>query len=188
MNKPGLFEGIIVAIVISLAGGILAEFFAVFGPTHMGIRLWLPLLVSGYLIYLLKRSEEHTGRIVMLALWFFLTVGGLLLEASLITFIVIQLAAIWIIRSLYFHASVLPSLLDLGLVGLGQIAAVWALLQTGSVMTSIWSFFLTQSLFVLIPAFKRNRDLGNHHNPVEQNRFQSAHRVALDAVRKLSTQ
>ncbi len=188
MNKPGLFEGIIVAIVISLAGGILAELVAVFAPTHMGIRLWLPLLVSGYLIYLLKRSEDHKGRIVMLTLWFFLTLGGLLLDASLITFIVIQLAAIWIIRSLYFHASVLPSLLDLGLVGLGQIAAVWALLQTGSVMTAIWSFFLTQSLFVLIPAFKRNRDLGNHHNPVEQNRFQSAHRVALDAVRKLSTQ
>ena len=123
----------------------------------------------------------------MIAIWSIATLTSMLLDTSLISFLLVQAASIWVVRSMYFHTSVLPALLDLGLVTFGLVATAWAILQTSSVMIAIWCFFLTQSLFVLIPGFANNRDKKGSFNPVEVDRFQSAHRVALDAVRKLST-
>jgi hypothetical protein len=149
-------------------------------------RILVSVLALGYLVYLLKHSDERTGRVVMVALWLIATLTCTLLDSSLISFLIVQAASIWIIRSLYFHTSVLPALLDLGLVAFGLVATAWAILQTGSAMTAIWCFFLTQSLFVLIPGFADTNDKASSFIPVEADRFQSAHRVALDAVRKLS--
>ncbi len=187
MKAPGLFEGIVVAIGASIGGGILTALLPVVSPEYTAVRILLSALAIGYLLYLMKRSNERTGRIVMVALWLIATLGSLLAGTSLLYFALIQVAAVWITRSLYFHASVLPALLDLGLVCFGLVASAWAIFQTGSVMTAIWCFFLTQSLFVLIPGISSNRDSQSSFNPAAQDRFQSAHRVALDAVRKLST-
>ena len=187
MKAPGLLEGITLAIGASLAGGILAALLPIILSEYSSTLVLVSILVLGYLIYLLKRSNERTGRVIMVALWSIATLGCLLLDTSLFSFLLVQAATIWIVRSLYFHTSVLPALLDLGLVALGLLATAWAILQTGSVMTAIWCFFLTQSLFVLIPRFAGTSDTTSSLNPVETDRFQSAHRVALDAVRKLST-
>ena len=187
MKTPGLLEGITVAIGASLGGGILAALLPIVLNDYTSSRILISVLVLGYLIYLLKRSNEHTGRVVMIAIWSIATLACLLLDTSLISFLLVQVASIWIVRSLYFHASVLPALLDLGLVTFGLVATAWAILQTGSAMTAIWCFFLSQSLFVLIPGFANRHDKTGSFNPVEVDRFQSAHRVALDAVRKLST-
>lgn len=187
MKAPSLFEGIVVAIGASIGGGILTALLPIVTSEYTAVRILLSLLAISYLLYLMKRSNERIGRIVMLALWLIVTLGSLLAGTSLIYFALIQIAAIWITRSLYFHASVLPAFLDLGLACFGLVASAWAILQTGSVMAAIWCFFLTQSLFVLIPVFSSNHDTQGCSNPVEQDRFQSAHRVARDAVRKLST-
>jgi len=187
MKAPSLFEGIVVAIGASLGGGILTAMLPIVTSEYNAIRILLSVLAISYLLYLMKRSNERTGRIVIIALWLSVTLGCLLLGTSLTWFALFQVASIWIIRSLYFHTSILPALMDLALTGFGLVAAAWAILQTGSTMTAIWCFFLSQSLFVLIPGFCSRRDAQSCSNPVEQDRFQSAHRVALDAVRKLST-
>jgi len=187
MKAPGLFEGIVVTIGASIGGGILTAVLPVVTSEYTALRILLSVLAISYLLYLMKRSNEHTGRVLVIAAWLIATLGSLLAGTSLIYFALIQVAAVWITRSLYFHASVLPALLDLGLVAFGLVASAWAILQTGSVMTAIWCFFLTQSLFVLIPAISSDRDPQSCFNSVEQDRFKSAHRVAMDAVRKLST-
>ena len=187
MKAPGLLEGITLAIGASLGGGILAALLPTVLSENTSARILISILGLGYLIYLLKRSNERTGRVVMVALWLIATLACILLDTSLAGFLLVQATLIWVVRSLYFHGSVLPALLDLGLVASGLVASAWAILQTGSVMTATWCFFLTQSLFVLIPAFAGNRDDASCLSPVEADRFQSAHRVALDAVRKLST-
>jgi hypothetical protein len=187
MKTPSLFEGVVVAIVASLGSGILTAMLPIVTSEYNGIRILLSVLALGYLLYLMKRSNERTGRVVMVVIWLTVTLASLLLGASLTWFALVQLASIWIIRSLYFHTSILPSLLDLALVGFGLITASWAILQTGSVMTATWCFFLCQSLFVLIPVFRNRRHNQDGFIAVEQDRFQSAHRVALEAVRKLST-
>ena len=187
MKTPGLLEGITLAIGASLGGGLLAALLPTVFSENTSARILISILGLGYLIYLLKRSNERTGRVVMVALWFIATLACILLDTSLAGFLLVQAGLIWVVRSLYFHASVLPALLDLGLVCLALVASAWAILQTGSVMTAIWCFFLTQSVFVLIPGFASARDNASCFNAVEVDRFQSAHRVALDAVRKLST-
>ncbi len=187
MKAPGLLEGITVAIAASVGGGVLAALLPVVLSDYSGTRVLVSVLALGYLLYLLKRSNERTGRVVMIALWLVTNLVCMLLDISLVSFLLVQATSIWIVRSLYFHTSVLPALLDLGLVTFGLVGSAWAILQTGSVMTAIWCFFLTQSLFVMIPDFSSQSDKASNFNPAEADRFQSAHRVALDAVRKLST-
>jgi len=187
MKSPGIFEGITLAIGASLGGGILAALLPIIFSEYTSARILISILALGYLVYLLKRSDERTGRVVMVVLWLIATLASTLLDTSLVGFLLIQAGLVWVVRSLYFHASVLPALLDLGLICLALVASAWAILQTGSVMTAIWCFFLTQSLFVLIPGFASGDDHASCFNTVEADRFQSAHRVALDAVRKLST-
>jgi len=187
MKAPGMLEGITLAIGASLGGGILAALLPIVFSEYTSARILISILALGYLIYLLKRSDERTGRVVMVALWLITTLACMLLDTSLLGFLLVQAVLIWVVRSLYFHASVLPALLDLGLVALALVASAWAILQTDSIITAIWCFFLTQSLFVLIPGFASTHDDASCFNPVEADRFQSAHRVALDAVRKLST-
>ncbi len=187
MKAPGLLEGIMLAIGASLGGGMLATLLPTVLSENASSRVLLSMLGLGYLVYLLKRSNERTGRVVMVALWLIVTLTSTLLDISLVGFLLVQVGLLWMVRSLYFHASILPSLLDLGLVAFALLASTWAILQTGSVMTAIWCFFLTQSLFVLIPGFATEGDNTSCFDPPEADRFQSAHRVALDAVRKLST-
>lgn len=187
MKKPGILEGTGVAIVASLASGVLGALLPLLVSQATSARIVIASLALAYLIFLLNRSEERSGRIVVMASWFIVTSSVWILDFSLLWFVLCQAATIWIIRSLYFHSSVLPALFDLGLIAFGLTASAWALLQTGSVVMATWCFFLTQSLFGLIPGFA-----GFGHSPADintyhQDRFQSAHRVALDAVRKLST-
>jgi hypothetical protein len=187
MKAPGILEGITLAVGASLGGGILVTLLPIVLSENTSARILISMLGLGYLVYLLKRSDERTGRVVMVALWFIATLACMLFDTSLLSLLLVQATLIWVVRSLYFHTSLLTALLDLGLVALALVATAWAILQTGSVVTAIWCFFLTQSLFVLIPGFSSARDNASCFNAVETDRFQSAHRVALDAVRKLST-
>ena len=98
MKAPGLLEGLVVAIGASIGGGILTALLPVVSSEYTAIRILLSVLAIGYLLYLMKRSNEHTGRVLMLAVWLIATFGSLLLGTSLIHYALIQVAAIWITR------------------------------------------------------------------------------------------
>ena len=87
-------------------------------------------------------------------------------------------------RSLYYHSSVIPALMDLGLSGLGLAAGIWALVQSGSFFLGFWCFFLVQALFVAIP----NSMQRNSKEPEwgSDDAFHRAHRTAEAALRRLS--
>lgn len=187
MKKPGLLEGTGVAIIASLASGVLGALLPLLVSQATSARIVLASLALAYLIFLIKRSSERSGRILVMAAWLAVTLSAWMLDISLLWFVLSQAATIWIIRSLYFHSSVLPALFDLGLVAFGLTASAWAMMQTGSIVMATWCFFLSQSLFGLIPSFARSNDSPLDLNAEHNDRFQSAHRVALDAVRKLST-
>ena len=63
---------------------------------------------------------------------------------------------------------------------LATAAGVSAYLYTQSALLGIWCFFLTQSLFTLIPAAP---GLAGAAGP---DRFEQAHRTAESALRRLS--
>lgn len=187
MKKPSFFEGVAVALLIAVVSAA-ATFVA--GQLFFSDTL-LYLLISiigfAYVCYLLARSGEKTGRVSVVLVWFFLSLAGFLFLPSFVFFAVLQLGFIWLLRSLYFHNSVLAAIADLGLFMLAFIVAAWSWFNTQSVFISVWSFFLTQALFVLIPSRTNSSSKPCHSNSDGSERFETAYRAAENAVRKLAT-
>jgi len=186
MKTTTFFDGVLVALVTSLVGSashyVLSSLFA----DNLVIRFLISSLTLAYILYLLNRSNEKTGRITVIATWSVITILTWLVWPPAPLFILINLAAIWLIRSLYFYSSLFSSLADLALTTISIVVAFWAASHTDSLFLSLWCFFLTQALFVLIPssmkASKPNTNATNHNAD-----FQHAYQVAEAAVQKLST-
>jgi len=183
MSKPTMLDGVTLAMVISLgaaAGSLLLGSFIVYG-------LLFELLLYGaalaYLLYLLKRSHARIGRVLVIGAWALASLACWWFDVALLQQVLLQAGLIWLVRSLYFHSSLTVAALDFGLVSAGLAASAWAMLNTGSLAAALWSFFLVQALFCWLPqvsARQSARDAARH------SPFQTAHRVAEDAVRKLS--
>lgn len=193
MKQPTFFEGVAVAIITSLAGSIMFTVLAsVFNGSFL-VRLIIAGLGLAYILYLLTRSRERIGRVTVFAVWVLVTIVTWFMTPSLLMYTLVHIGLIWLVRSLYFYSSILPSLGDLALNGLSLASAIWAATHTSSVFLSIWCFFLMQALFVYIPTIvyiptsRRNQSgagLVNLHN---DDRFQRAYCVAETAVRKLTS-
>jgi len=186
MNRPSFFEGVAVALIVALfsAAGIyvLSRLFFSDFPLY----LLITAVSLAYICYLLARSGEKTGRVSVVVLWFVITMAGFLFLPSLIFFVFLQLGFIWLLRSLYFHNSVLAALADMGLFALSLIVASWSWFNTQSVFISVWSFFLTQALFVLIPSPLSKKTAVCQASSAGDDRFETAYRAAESAVRKLA--
>lgn len=183
MKTPSFLEGVALALAISLMGGVLYTALNSIMPTQAVINLLIPLLSLGYLIYLLRRSNQRIGRISVVLIWLVVAAFIWLFEPPFMLYLMMHIGLIWLIRSLYCYSSMLTSLADLGLNGLALAAGVWALLQTGSFILSLWSFFLVQALFVAIP--RRINARSTQLDQTNPEPFQRAYRSAEAAVRKL---
>lgn len=185
MSRPSFLEGVGVALVIAAVAGMTLS--ALSPPWSMSAVLY-PLVAAvafAYLIYLLRRSRERVGRVAVVVFW--LVGAGVLWLAQppLLLYVAAHLGMIWLIRSLYFHASVLSALADLGLSGFSLIAALWAANQTGSLFMTLWSLLLVQALFVAIPASFRKG--AGADDAGESDEFQRAHANAEAALRRLTS-
>jgi hypothetical protein len=186
MKTPGIIDGVVVAVLIAVGAGIASLLLGGFvgrGLLFNLVLLWAALV---YLIYLLRRSDARIGRVVTLAGWAAASFACWLFDVPLLHQALAQAGFIWLVRSLYFHNSLLAAALDFGLVAAGGAAGAWALINTGSPAAVLWSFFLLQALFCWIPGLAQSGDEESRLRRQERCRFQSAHRVAVDAVRKLS--
>ena len=186
MNSPGILDGIVVAFAISLGAGAIA---LLFGGFVSYANLFNALLLGAtlvYLVYLMRRSRARVGRIVAIGAWASASLACWFFDLPLFEQVLIQAGFIWLIRSLYFHGSIFAAVLDFGLVSVGLAAASWAMLNTGSLAAALWSFFLVQALFCWIPDLAQRQSGIDSPRAHESGSFQSAHRVALDAVRKLT--
>jgi len=187
MKRPNFFEGVIVGVVASItASALFATLIWFFNPATV-----LELIVSGisfgYILYLLTRSHEKTGRIVVLTAWSVIAMLAWMLSLPLTLFIFVHVALLWLIRSLYFYSSLLSSLIDMGLTGLSLAVALWAGMHSSSLFLSIWCFFLIQALFVIIPTRMNKPATNQLITPDRKDAFESAYRSAEIALRQLST-
>ena len=184
MRTPTFLEGALVALAASLIGSVLHTAMTFLGLTGAP---WLLVgsLGLGYALYLLWRSPVRFGRVAALAAWG--AGAGLLGLAapSLALYVGLQVAALWLLRSLFFHARPVAALADLVLSGGALAAGLWALAHTGSLLLGLWCFFLVQALFVLIPQGSAPRRVAG--TLAAEDRFETAHRVAEAAVRRLVT-
>jgi len=186
MKSPGIIDGLIVAFVISLGAGAFNLLLGGFIGYGNAFNLVLLAAALTYLLYLFKRSTARVGRVVWLAAWATLSLACWFFEAPLFEQVLIQAGFIWLTRSLYFHGTLFAAALDFGLMSAGLAAGAWAMVNTGSLAAALWSFFLIQSLFCWIPDLGRKQGAEIYRGQPDHSAFQSAHRVALDAVRKLT--
>ncbi len=187
MKRPTLLEGVSVAIAASATGGV---FFSVLGsvlPTGSVSRLLITGFGLTYVIYLLSRSDERIGRITVLTTWLAASGTIWLLSPSLPLYLLLHVGMLWVIRSLYFYSSVLSSLADLGVNVLSLATTVWAALETGNAFLIIWCFFLSQALFVFIPAAIGPHESKHTNRNAGEDRFEQAYREAEAALRKYSS-
>lgn len=182
-RPPTFLGGAAIAFVFAATG---AAMFAALTPwlaSHLAIRGIAIALGGAYTLYLLSRSEERTGRIATVAAWCVATTLSIVFVSALPLLLICQVAVIWLIRSLYFHGSIVTALADLGIGALALACAIWAAKSSGSMFLSVWCFFLVQALFVALPtdiAAKAQRDDG------DDQPFKRAERSAAAAMRRIA--
>jgi hypothetical protein len=186
MRAPGFLQGVGIALLASLLGEVM---FVALAPL-LGSVTALHLVIAGasfsYLLYLLRCSGVRLGRVTTLLGWLSITVATAWMGPPLILYVLVHVAMIWLVRSLYFYSSLLPALADLGLNLVAVAAVVWATAQSGSLLLALWCFFLLQALFVFIPR-NGNRPSSAPAGVVrEEERFEQARAAAQAALRKLS--
>jgi hypothetical protein len=182
VKRPGFLQGVLLAaalgVVASVMGTVLTPLFGL--PAV--VRMLIPALGLAYVLYLLARTDERTGRVTALALWATMAVMSWWLAPSLPFYLAIHAGAIWLLRSLYFYAGFVPALCDLGLSVASIALTVWAAMHSGSLFLATWCFFLVQALFVAIPRDIRGRERAVA--PHNEN-FDRARRQAEAALQQL---
>ncbi|MEJ1297505.1 MAG: hypothetical protein RPU64_03000 [Candidatus Sedimenticola sp. (ex Thyasira tokunagai)] len=186
MKTATFTDGVVIAVTAAVAGTLLFTLINTILPVAATLYLLVTVGTALYLVYLLKRSTQSVGRIVTLALWLSASMVAWFSGVQLPLYLLLQIVMIWLTRSLYFYSSLLPTMADLGLNILALAAAYWVFIQTQSIALTLWSFFLTQALFVYIPPSMKEKTTSTGHTQTKTDRFNQAHQAAQAAVRKLS--
>lgn len=188
MKRPTFLHGVIVAAVLGFFASAIVATLTPFVGLGTVVRLVIPALALAYLLYLFSRSKERLGRVTALSAWIVLAVAAWWVGPPLPLYLLIHVAAIWLLRSLYFYSGLVPALMDLGISTLSISATVWAITRSGSVFLATWCFFLVQALFVAIPPALAKKRTEQRSTPVESEQFETARRQADQALRQLFTQ
>jgi len=181
-DRPGFFGGVAIAFMFAVVGAALFASLTPWFAPSLAIRLISTVLGGSYTLYLLWCSGERTGRIVTVATWCMSAAMIGWLAPALPQFLIAHVALIWLVRSLYFHSSIVTALYDLGLGTLALAIAIWAAKSSNSLFLTTWCFFLVHALFVVLPSgtpAAAPADAGNNQP------FQRARRSAEAALRRL---
>ena len=138
MTRPNFYEGVLVALIASLIGGLVFTMLLSLFSGGLVLRLVVAGIAFAYVMYLLARSRERTGRLTVITIWMIISAVTLFVGVPLSVYLVVHLCMIWLIRSLYFYSSVVSSLIDLGLNFMSLGAAIWAGTQTNSIFLSMY--------------------------------------------------
>jgi hypothetical protein len=187
MKRPSFIHGVIVAAILGFFASAIVATLTPFVGLSAVLRLVIPGLGLAYLLYLFSRSPERVGRVTTLSLWSALAAVTWWIAPPLPFYLLIHVAAVWLVRSLYFYAGVMPALMDLGLSALSISATVWAITRSGSIFLATWCFFLVQALFVTIPPALKGKQKTLRNTPVDNENFERAKRQADQALRQLFT-
>jgi len=154
---------------------------------HGLIYLLVPGLSFTYFLCIGPYRIRQSGWISSLLLWFAFTLLLWLLSPSLTEYVLLHVAAVSGMRSLFFHKNLMLVLMDFMLSLFALAAAVWAASHTGSIFLAVWCFFLVQAAFVLLPGFRRDTSTGSG-SIVHSQQFDTALRKAEEALRKVVNQ
>ncbi len=183
MKRPTFLEGVGVALVASIVGGVLYAVLALLFGWESLLRALIAGLGLAYILYLLNRSQARVGKVTVVSFWLAGAVALWLLHPPFTVYLFFHAGAVWLVRSLYFYGGLIPAVLDLALIAFGLVAAIWAVIGTGSMFVALWCFFLCQALFTGIPRILRPK----RPEPASDAPFERAHRAGQAALRALSS-
>ena len=188
MKRPSFFEGVGLALLFAGAGSVLFTLLAPWFGAALLLRGLCSASALAYVLYLVARSRLRSGRVTLFVAWTVVAAVIAVLSPSLLIMVVAHLVVMWLLRAVLFHTSLLTALADLALSGLALAAACWALLATGSVFVTLWSLWLVQAAFALLPAHLGDQRRSRQHDHDRAQRFKRAARSAEQALRTLSSQ
>lgn len=186
MKQISVFEGILIGILLLLFCAPLWAMLAIALPFCLALSSLVSLAALAYFLYLLWRLPYRPGKLLL-----GVTSCLLLLPAfvflSLPALVLLSAGCLWMLRSWLRYRSPLSGVCDALLIAFGLAAAVWAALQTGSILISLWCFFLVQALFCLIPRqfSKKTADRAATTVCRPEGGFDEAFAAAEQALRRL---
>lgn len=182
MKAPSFWRGATLALVLSVAGTLAYKALAPLAGAGPGIKLLVPALGLAYLLALLARHRVRAGHLAGVGAWALTAVLLWVFDPALWAWLLAQTMLIWLLRCLYVHDSLSAALLDAGLNGIALAAALATAFQTSSLFLCLWSFFLVQALYVLIPS--RPSAAPPH---AQVSAFDQSERAARAALGRLAT-
>ncbi|MBK1718512.1 hypothetical protein CKO27_12825 [Thiocystis violacea] len=173
----------LIALIAALLASVFHLAFSLVLPRGDAAQLIVIGLGLGYGLYLLGRSRERAGRVLLVFVWLAISLVVAALFAGVWPQILTQIGLVWLTRVVYHQPDPLAALLDLGLLLLGLATAVWTLERTGSLFLMVWTLFLIQALFTRIPSL-----IGSARGvPPRTDPFDTAERAAERALRRLAS-
>jgi hypothetical protein len=151
MKRHTLVRGIVVAALLAVTGGALHGALTLYFPPAAVLRLTLGLVAAAYVLHIVAYADIRSGRIVVALGWLVCTTLLAVITPPLALFVVIQAMLLWLVRALCCHGSPLPALADFVLSALALAAGIASTRHTGSIMLGLWTVFLVQAFFVVIP-------------------------------------
>jgi len=182
MKRPSFWHGVAVALVLSIVGALAFPLIKLLLGHGLALRGLIAGLGFAYLLVLLHESQVAVGRIVTVVVWLVLTACLFLFDPTLWVWLLVQVGLIWLVRCLNLHGSLHAALADAGLNGLAVAAGLSTALHTHSVFLTLWTFFLIQALYALIPKLRGSSAQPETH----AEGFEQAYRTAEAALRRLS--
>jgi hypothetical protein len=151
MHRPTLLEGVLVALVLSLSVSPLVVLVQLAVGSLLAWKIGVMAMAYTYICYLLMRSGRRSGRVTLGVLALTVLLAGLVCNLRFPTVLLLCVTLIWGMRSFAYSRSLVSTVLQGVVSGLGCGAALTMYGHSGSPALAIWSFFLVQAAFVLIP-------------------------------------
>ncbi len=186
MKRPSLLAGIAFAFVVAIFAAPLWWGLKTTLPFFWALRIGTVVPYLAYCTYLLLAARARVGIITLPAVN--LVIGVILFSLPISNSLVVSTFAVLVTlnRSLLFHRSLVSVASDGMVSGLGLMFAGYLFSATGSVPAALWSFFLVQSVFVMIPP--RFSEGGLPFSSAEKDEvdpFQRSQRQAHEALQRL---
>ena len=151
MKRPTILAGIAFAFVVAVFAVPAWWALSVALPGALAFRI---VTLSGYLTdctYLLRTAKTRVGALSLAVANLVIVLGLAFLPVSTPTVVGALAVLVSLNRSLLFQRSLVAMALD-GITSFaGLMFAGYLFNQTGSVTAALWSYFLVQSVFVVIP-------------------------------------
>lgn len=189
MKHPTLLAGVFVALVLSLLAVPLVALLHSLVGSLLAWKAVVVVMAYTYICYLLVQRGRTSGRVTLGLLACAVLLAGVALDLRLTSMLLLGVALIWGVRSFAYSRSLVSAVLQGGVCALGCGAALMVYGHSGSFALAIWSFFLVQAAFVLIPARLTRRpaaDIGEALGGAPDG-FGRAHHAAEQALDRLAT-